>query len=406
MRRIVAKRSATWWVWGQINVQSRRPIEFIGILRACARCTEWRLGREALLVKQPLVIGALAIVAIGAFVFWPKSGSDAPQTRLATAAPATVRTAPVIEDTIEIVVESTGTVRANEAIEITSQVAALVTEIRFQEGARVKRGDILVELDSSQARASLAEAEAALANSRGIYERSLELAVAAAVSKAQLQQIEADLLRDEARVTAARARLADTVIKAPFGGQVGLRRVSLGAFVSPGTVITTLDDLSQVKVDFAVPEPTLPALRPSLAVAATSNVYPGRVFAGNIDSIDPRIDPSTRAVQVRARFPNTKGELTSGMFVAVSLVRERQKSLVVPEGAVIPEQGRQYVFIILDGKAQQREVEVGHRVPGRVQILSGLIPGERVVVDGALKLRANMPVTDLAPTAPDVEPGS
>ncbi|HEY6643298.1 efflux RND transporter periplasmic adaptor subunit [Povalibacter sp.] len=359
-------------------------------------------------MKKILVAGAVVAAIVTGVLLWSTKSehSTNPSSRASVATAAVVRTALASEEALDIVVESTGTVRANEAIEITSQVAALVTAIRFKEGARIARGDVLLELDGAQPRAAMAEAEAALANSRSMYQRSVDLAAAAAVSKAQLQQLEADLLRDEARLAAARARLAETVIRAPFSGQVGLRRISLGAFVSPGTLITTLDDLSEVKVDFAVPEPTLPILRQGLPVVATTPVYPGRVFTGKIDSVDPRIDPNTRAVQVRARFSNANGELTPGMFVAASLVRERQTTIVVPEGAVLPEQSKQYIFIVENDKAVRREVEVGHRVPGRVQILSGLIPGERIVVDGALKLREGMTVSDATPATVAAGSGS
>ncbi len=354
-------------------------------------------------MKKSLIGIAILAVAVAAVVKFLPSTDDKPQQATRRASATVVRTVEAQEETIDIAVESTGTVRANEAIEITSQVAALVTAIRFKEGDRVAKGDILVELDGAQARAALAEAESALANSRSMHRRGLELSTSAALSKAQLQQLEADLLRDEARVAAAQARLAETVIRAPFSGQIGLRRISLGAFVTPGTIITTLDDLSEVKVDFSVPETARPALRQGLVVTASSSVYPGQQFAGTVDSIDPRIDANTRSVQVRARFPNRNKVLAPGMFVAVALVRDRQTSVVVPEGSVIPEQNKQYVFTVVDGKAVRREVEVGHRIPGRVQILSGLIPGERIVIDGALKLRDGMPVDEATRVADNAE---
>ena len=355
-------------------------------------------------MKKPFIACATLAVAVAAAVHFFVAAEDEPKQATRGATAAIVRTALTKEETIDIAVESTGTVRANEAIEITSQIAALVTAIGFREGERVSKGDVLVELDGAQPRAALAEAEAALANSKSMHRRGVELSTSAALSKAQLQQLEADLLRDEARVAAARARLAETTIRAPFSGQIGLRRISLGAFVSPGTVITTLDDLSEVKVDFSVPETTRPALRQGLVVTAGSSMYPGQRFAGTVDSIDPRIDPNTRSVQVRARFSNQENVLAPGMFVAVALVREQRTSVVVPEGSVIPEQNKQYVFTVVDDKAARREVEVGHRIPGQVQILSGLIPGERIVVDGALKLRDGMAVSEATRMADNAEP--
>lgn len=357
-------------------------------------------------MKKPIIASAILAVAVAAAIPYFLAAEDEPKPTTRGTTAAVVRTALAKEETIDIAVESTGTVRANEAIEITSQIAALVTAIHFKEGDRVAKGTVLVELDSAQPRAALAEAEAALANSKSMHRRGVELSTSAALSKAQLQQLEADLLRDEARVAAARARLAETIVRAPFSGQIGLRRVSLGAFVSPGTVITTLDDLSEVKVDFSVPETTRPALRKGLMVTATSAMYPGQRFVGTVDSVDPRIDPDTRSVQVRARFPNPDNVLAPGMFVAVTLVREQQTSVVVPEGSVIPEQSKQYVFTVVNDKAQRREVEVGHRAPGQVQILSGLDPGERIVVEGALKLRDGMAVSEATRMADNTEPAA
>lgn len=353
--------------------------------------------RKWLVVGVGIVAAAIAIIVIRTL-----KDDSIQATRAGPAAVPTVRTAVLEEETLAVTVESVGTVHANEAIEITAQITALLSRVPVREGAHVAKGVVLAELDSAQARAALAEAEAALINSTGIYRRSLKLGSSAAVSEAQLEQLQADVRRDEARVAAARARLDDTVIRAPFSGVVGLRRVSPGGLVTPGAVITTLDDLSTVKVDFAVPETTLPALRPGLAVTATSSVYPERVFAGRVDSVDPRVDPSTRAVRVRARFPNEDALLTPGMFVTVALTHGHQTTVVAPEGALIPERGKQYVYVVDDDKALRREVTVGRRVPGRVQILEGLAAGERVVVDGALKVRDGAPVADVANPTTDI----
>jgi|HigsolmetaAR203D_1030402.scaffolds.fasta_scaffold00681_10 membrane fusion protein (multidrug efflux system) len=343
------------------------------------------------------IAGLVAVALLAAaYQYRSQTKSQAPAASRTMTAAVSVRTAEVTLQTMDATVQSRGTVQANEFVEITAQVAARVTAIHFKEGSYVERGATLVELDSAEARAELAEAEAAYANSKSFYERSRALEVAAAVSQSQLQQLEANLLRDEARVAAARARLANHVIKAPFSGFVGLRRVSVGAFVTAGTTITTLDDISRVKIDFSVPEFALPALQPGLEVVASSPVYPGRSFVGHVDGIDPRLDASTRSIRIRASFPNADRALAPGMFMAVALVRERFSAPVVLESAVIPEQGKQYVFVVDGTIAARRQIELGQREPGRVQVLSGLLPGERVVIDGALKLRDGAAVKDVA----------
>src|SRR5690606_8859524 len=192
---------------------------------------------------------------------------------------AVVTAAAAIEP-MGIEIEAVGTARANESVEITSKASNVITSIRFDEGALVLRGDVLVELDAAEARAALAEAAAALAESVSQHARSRELHESRVISIAQLEQIEAALNANRARVAAAEARLADTVIRAPFDGRTGFRRVSVGSYVSPGTVITTLDDTSRIKVDFTVPEPYLYVLRRGLPITATTSGLPGRVFNG------------------------------------------------------------------------------------------------------------------------------
>ncbi len=313
--------------------------------------------------------------------------------------PVPVASAVVGEEAVSRELKALGTVRANEAIEVTSKTSNIVTAVRVRDGQRVQRGQVLIELDSAQARADLAVATAAVTESSSQYRRSRELLATQAVSKSQFEQLEATLKANEARLAAARARLEDTVIRAPFAGRVGLRRVSVGSLVNPGAVITTLDDTSVVKVDFAVPENDIAALREGLSISARSSAYPSREFQGRVQSVDARIDAASRAVTVRAVVPNGDGLLRSGMFVTVLLTRDQRKAVVIPEEALVPEQDRQYVFVVEDGKSLRREVQIGTRQPGRVEIVSGLTPGERIVVEGTVKVRDGEAVRDLAVAA-------
>ena len=289
-------------------------------------------------------------------------------------------------------VEALGTLRANESVDITAKVADRVAAIHFNEGQQVRKGDVLIELDNMEARADLAAAEAAASDSRSQYKRSQELFQTKALSEAQLDQLQATLLANEARVAAARSRLADRVITAPFNGRVGLRNVSLGGLVNPGAVITTLDDLSVVKLDFAVPEVFLSTLQPGLTVEARSTAYSGAAFAGRVSSIDTRVDPTTRSVAIRALIDNRDGRLRPGMFMTVKLVRPEGQALMLPEQAIVPENEQHFVYVVADGKAHKREVKIGRRRPGEVEVLQGLTAEEGVVVDGTLNLRDGVPV--------------
>jgi membrane fusion protein (multidrug efflux system) len=310
--------------------------------------------------------------------------------------PVSVVTAEARDELVTREVQAIGTAVANESVEITSKVSNLVTAVRFRDGQSVARGQVLVELDGAQARAELAVAEAALADSASQLARSSELRATRVISDAQYEQLEAAQKGDEARVAAARARVADTVIRAPFAGRVGLRRVSVGSLVSPGAVITTLDDTSVMKVDFSVPENLLGGLREGLPVTARSTAFPEREFSGKVLSLDSRVDPTTRSVIVRATVQNAGGLLKPGMFLNVALAKEERNVLLIPEEALVPEQSRQYVFVVRGDKVERREVQIGRRDPGSVEIAAGLAAGDRVIIEGTQKVRDGSTVRDLS----------
>jgi membrane fusion protein (multidrug efflux system) len=299
---------------------------------------------------------------------------------------------PVRTERLAFELEALGTARANESVDITAKVANQVTAVRFEEGQRVRRGAVLVELDGVQARADLAVAEAVLAESRSQYQRSRELYSTKVLSDSQIEQIESTFKANEARVASARSRVSDTVIRAPFDGRTGLRRISVGSLISPGTVITTLDDTSTIKLDFTIPETFLAVVTPGLEITAGSVAYPEARFDGRVASVDSRVDPATRSVTVRALLPNPEGLLKPGMFLTVRLSRGAVDALLVPEHALVPEQGDVFVFVVNDGSAEKRRVRIGERRVGDVQVVEGLVAGELVVTEGTQKLRDGAPV--------------
>jgi membrane fusion protein (multidrug efflux system) len=303
------------------------------------------------------------------------------------AAPPSVTLAQVRAERVSQKLEALGNARANESVDISTKISNIVTAVTFRDGERVKRGQVLVRLDDAQARADVAAAQAAVTESESLYNRSRELLDTQALSKSSFDQLEATLKANRARLGAASARLEDTVIRAPFSGRVGLRRVSVGTLISPGDVITTLDDTSVIKLDFSVPENFLASLREGLTIRATAPAFPGRTFAGSVSSIDSRVDMATRSVTVRALLANEDGALKPGMFLNVSLANDEREALVIPEEALTPEAERQYVFVVSDGKVARREVRIGGRRPGSVEVLGGLSAGERVIVEGTQKVR-------------------
>jgi len=303
-------------------------------------------------------------------------------------------------------IEALGTARANESIEIQPRVASLIDQIDFEEGQIVKKGDLLVELENKEIVAGLAVAEASLSESRSIYQRSKSLATTQAISASNLEQLLAQVQVDEAQVEAARARLANTRILAPFDGRVGLRRVSPGSFVNTSTVITTLDDVSWIKLDFSVPEAFLTVVKEGMDIIAHSLVYPDREFLGAVSSVDTRLDPVSRSVQVRALIPNTDGLLKPGMFLTVDLQRDRGDVLVAPEQAIVPEGTRQFVYVVKDGTAEKRPVILGRRVPGFVTIEGGLEAGEEIVTEGTHKIRDGSGVETMTPAQAKAQAGN
>lgn len=293
--------------------------------------------------------------------------------------------------------EALGNARANEAVDIRSEITAAVTRIRFEEGQQVNEGDVLLELENSEPLADLAAARAALVDSESQYRRSAELFKTKVISASQLEQLEARRDADLAAVNAAESRLAHTVIRAPFSGQLGLRRVSLGSIVSPSTVITTLDDTSKIKLDFDVPEVFLSRLERGLTVAARSAAWPDLLFTGEVISIDTRVDPVSRTITVRALMPNPEQRLRPGMFLTVSLLKEDVTSLLIPEEALVPERSKQFVFVVDgDNVVDRLEVKTGRRRPGQVEILEGLEPGMLVITEGTQKVRPGQTVSLIA----------
>jgi len=294
----------------------------------------------------------------------------------------------VAELPFPLTVEALGTARANESVEIRPQISQRITAVRFDEGQAVEAGQVLVELRDDEARAAVASARAALLESEGQLRRARQMFETRAVSAAVLEQRTAVRDSNRAALDTAEVRLADTVVRAPFAGRVGLRRVSLGSLVTPDTVITTLDDTDPMKLDFDVPETAIARLAEGLPIEARSAAWPDATFRGQVASIDTRVDPVSRTVTVRGIVPNDEGLLRPGMFLTVRLLHEDARALLVPEQALVPEQSRQFVLVV-DGKGEvhRREVRTGRRKPGLVEVLSGLAAGEQVIVEGTQKAR-------------------
>lgn len=285
-------------------------------------------------------------------------------------------------------VESVGTAQANESLNLTAKVSDTVTAIHFNDGSFVEQGDVLVELTNTAETARLSEARAAEADARRQYDRLQSLIETNLISQTDLDDARTRWETAEARLEGVIANMDDRLIRAPFTGILGFRNISEGSLVTPNTVITTLDDISTIKLDFNIAEVYLAQLQPGQTITANSIVYRGQAFEGVVSSVGSRVDTSTRSVQVRAEIDNSEGLLRPGMLLTVGLTLNPRDAVVVPEAAVVPSQGRQYVFVVDEESVARRvEVELGRRRPGQVEIVSGVVPGQRVVTQGIAQVR-------------------
>lgn len=307
--------------------------------------------------------------------------------------PVGVVVSPVRTGTVVERAESVGTVRARDAVTITAKVTGIVQNIRFTEGQRVREGDLLVDLDAAALRAELDQAVALRDDARSQLTRARGLQAGQTIAAQRLETLEATARQAEGRVRQAQARLEELRVTAPFTGRVGLRQVSVGALVQPGTVVTTLDDISRVRVEFSVPELYVARVREGSTVTARAGAFGDRRFQGRVAVVDTRIDTATRTIRVISEFDNPDEALRPGLFMTVDVEMERRdNALLVAEEALDPIGDRNYVYVIRDNRARRVEVRLGQRLPGEVEVTSGLRDGEQVVVRGIQRLRNDAPV--------------
>ena len=357
------------------------------------------LNRLHILVFGSLVFGSLVFgsLVFGSLVCVASAYAQPPADK-----PVDVIVQAASIKSLTTTIEALGTLRANEAITLTPNDTKKVTRINFEDGQRVEKGQVLVEMTSREESALLEEARFNADEAKKQLDRVQELAKRGAASQSLLDQRVREYESARARYNATESRLKDLVLLAPFSGVVGLREVSVGALVSPGDRITTLNDDAKMKLDFTVPGVYLRSLSVGLPIVAKSRDLGNKVFEGEVFSIDNQIDEVTRSIKVRALLDNKNHELKQGMLMLVDLKAASRDALIISESALVPLGSNNFVFVLNEagGIVERRKIAIGERLAGAVEVLSGLNAGDKVVTHGLQKVRPGQKVKVLAEEKP------
>jgi len=354
-------------------------------------------------------IGAIVLVAGGGIFlrYVRSSATSSPHAPTSAQASRTagiaVEAARVSIDTVIDDIRAIGTLRPNESVVISTEISGRIARIGFREGEAVNAGDVLVELDATMLKAELDKVRSDLALARANHERALTLARQGIGTQRARDEAEASYQAAQANLALAEARLQKTTLIAPLSGTVGLRTVSIGAYVVPGERIAELVEIDPLKVDFRVPELNAAQLRVGQTILVSADAVPGAIFDGKITAIDPIVDVNGRAIRLRARVPNPDGRLSPGFFARIRIVIDRRpNSMLVPESAIFPLDGKTVVYRVVNGRAVQTQVVLGQRLPGQVEVRSGLSASDTVVRAGQQGLRDGVVVQIVAspPEAP------
>jgi membrane fusion protein (multidrug efflux system) len=357
---------------------------------------------SAPILRRAVIFLVVAAALTGATYLGISLNSSNPPPKAASG-PVVVETAVVQAANIEDAITAIGTLRAAESVVIKSEVAGRISRISFSDGATVSRGDELIAFDAAiqQAQLQQARAERDLASAK--LQRTQELFDRKFLSAAALDDARASEQVAQARLALAQANLDKMSLKAPFTGLIGIRQISVGDYIKEGADLVNMEDISSMKADFRVPEQVSGRLKVGQSVNLESDAFPGVVFPARVSAIDPSVDAAGRSLLLRAELRDASRRLKPGMFLRVRLVLDmRENALVVPEEALVNQQGRQLVFRVTDGNAVSVPVRAGLRVMldrrAMVEIQSGLTAGDVIVTAGQIKIRGNnVPVRSAVP---------
>lgn len=371
------------------------------------------------------VIAALGIAAAGGAAWWLQRPNTAPAGASETApqaaavaqavapqgGPPGVEAVPVAVVRLQDDAQAVGTLRSRQSVMLKPEVAGRIAEIAFRDGTRVRSGQTLVRLDDTLQRAELKQAEAQLSIARANLKRNQELLREKFVAQRAVDESRAALRVAEAQVALARARLARMTITAPFAGVVGIAKVGLGDYVKDGAELVNLEDIEALYVDFRLPERLQAKVKRGQLALVHVDALPEQQFSALIEAIDPLVDADGRSLSLRGCIDNRALQLRPGMFARVTTVfGTRERALVIPEEAIVPQGGRQFVLRLDAGPqdapglrtARRVEIKMGLRQPGRVEVLEGLKAGDLIVTAGQQRVQRDGTVVRVAELPEDV----
>lgn len=360
-------------------------------------------------LRQILFIATLICLTAGGYAYYqqfvPVPTGTAEQPTQKAVRSVTVEVFPAQARKLTKTQEAVGTTRALRSIDIVPHAEGRIVDINIQAGQEVKAGTVLARLDDEIEQATLSETRAMLEEKTGALARSETLFRSKTVSRAAFDQVRSETAIAQAAKDRAQRQLDDRVVRAPFTGVLGISSTDLGARVDSDSVLTSLDDLSAVEIEFRLPETLYGQIKEGQSITASAAAFPGREFVGQVIAVDSRIDQTSRAFKVRALLPNDHRELPAGMFMRLSLAMGEREAVVVTEEAILVQGSNAFLFVVENGKAKQRRVSIGTRRDAMVEVLSGVTAGEAVISRGLQSLRdgSRVEVLNAPPATPDIQ---
>lgn len=336
-------------------------------------------------MKQVLILIVVVVLAASGAIWFNQSQEKSADKQRQSRAKAVNVMAPVFR-AISDSVHSVGTLKARQAIEISSQVNGRVVAVNFKSGQAVTKEDLLIQLDDREIKADMDAAVARVKNARQQLDRARKLQSTKSISQSQVDELRADLDVFSSELMSIKVRLQNHQLTAPFSGRIGTKDIAIGSYLESGDVITTLDAVDPMELVFAIPERFLGEVSEGQTVTSITSAYPSTPFEGELTELGTRIDSLSRTLPARALIPNKTGKLLPGMFMSVRLSFSQREALVIPEQAVLVQGASKYLFVIDGDIAKRKDITLGARDDGYVEVITGIEVSDSIIITGHQRL--------------------